>query len=150
MGVPRQRWREVLGWLCAVGALVAGVVAVGAWWTGRPWTEPTAVVNGTVVELRASKDLYDDAGYAYIRYSADGSEHQLKTDWVLQRHKLQLNELVPIEYTVARPDRSRAVWFVDRMHSTTRISSYIGGGFGVLALFFGTSYVIGARRVRRR
>jgi hypothetical protein len=150
MGVSSQRWRQVLGSLCAFGAVFSGVLVGLAWWTGRAMSEESAVVNGTVVELRASKDLYDDNGEAEVRYSVNGTEHQLKTDWTLHRHRLQLNELVPIEYAVARPGRSRPVWFVDRMHSVRRIGVYFAGGFGVLTLYFGIGYVLGERRVSRQ
>jgi hypothetical protein len=150
LGVSKQWWRGALAVSCLLAVIFGGVLTWVAWRDSRPWNEATAVVDGTVIDVREPGYGQNGPGQAILRYVVGGAEYQIASDSELDDRTVQLNQVLPIEYAVARPSRGRAVWEVWGARSNLRLTAYVTAGAGALGLLALASFVRGARRVSRR
>ncbi|HET6295398.1 MAG TPA: hypothetical protein VFG33_18575 [Kribbella sp.] len=128
----------------ALIAVIFGFLAANAWHDSQPWDEPTAVVDGVVVEVDGPGAIERGSGKALVRYSDDHTiEISRDPD---DEHFLQLRDVLPVEYAVARPGRARAVWAVESARGDLTLWGLLAGTCAVLAVASGVGYVVGRRR----
>ena len=134
----------------ALMTVVLGLVAAGYWHSSRPWAEPTAVVDGSVVEVREPGPIGKGAGTAIVQYAVAGEGRTIKVGRDPGEHFLRQNDVVPIEYAVQRPEHARSVRAVEADRSDATFWAVLAGGHGVLGAASGIGYLLGRRRPSRR
>ncbi|WP_344838947.1 hypothetical protein [Kribbella ginsengisoli] len=161
-----RRWgagrQGVLGRHAATGAggavvaffglmlLFFGVLAGHQWQVSRGWDETTAVVDGVVVGV-CEPGWYDNgSGSVEIRYVVGGAEYRFETDRDPGDYFFRVNDMLPVEYAVARPERGRAVWAVEAARDDLRFWGGLTGLCAVLGVASGVAWLVGRRRVSRR
>lgn len=132
----------------AIVAVIFGAVGVHAWQVSRPWSEPTAVVDGVVVNFHEPGLIEKGAGTVVVRYTVDGSSHTLEIDADTGGRVIKVGDTLPVEYAVNRPARARAVWTVETARTDAPIWAGLSGLCAVLGAASGIAYLVGHRRRR--
>lgn len=143
----RVRGGAAVSFFCL--AVIIGGVALAAWLNSRPW-DGTAVIDGKVAAVYEPPWFDDGQGKAWIQYYAGDSWHQFERGWNSHGHQLRTDEVLPVEYVIAKPSKARTVWQVEDWRGRVRPLASIAGGLGALGLIALISYVIGERRLSRR
>ncbi|GAA1605345.1 hypothetical protein GCM10009789_69130 [Kribbella sancticallisti] len=128
--------------------VIFGSLGVKAWHDSRPWDEPTAVVDGAVVEVEEPGWIDKGAGSVLVRYVVAAKDHVIEIDRDPGEHFLRLDDRLPVEYAVARPARARAVWEVESAREDRTGWAVMTGLCGVLGAASGVGYLVGRRKRR--
>jgi len=132
----------------AIVAVIFGAIGVHAWQVSRPWSEPTAVVDGVVVTFHEPGLVEKGAGTVIVRYTVDGSSHTLEIDADTGDRVIKVGDTMPVEYAVNRPAHARAVWTVGAGRPDAPFWAGLSGLCVVLGAASGIAYLIGRRRRR--
>jgi hypothetical protein len=137
---------SLIGFLALIGVFF-GFLAANAWHDSRSWDEPTAVVNGVVVQVDGPGPIERDSGTAVVRYSVGPDDHTIEIGRNPDdEHFLSLGDVLPVEYAVARPGQARAVWAVESARDDLTFWGLSAGACAVLAAASGVGYLVGRRR----
>lgn len=134
----------------AIVAVIFGAIGVHDWQVSRPWSEPTAVVDGVVVTFHEPGLIEKGAGTVIVRYTVDGSSHTLEINADTGDRVIKVGDTMPVEYAVNRPARARAVWTVEAGRTDAPFWAALSGTCVVLGAASGIAYLIGRRRRRTR
>jgi hypothetical protein len=140
---------SLVGFLAFI-AVLFGAIGVHAWHASRPWSEPTAVVDGVAATFHEPGLLDKGAGTVIVRYTVDGSSHTLEIDADTGDRLIKVGDAVPVEYAVNQPARSRAVWTVEAGRTDAPYWAGLSVLCAVLGATSGIAYLIGHRRHRTR
>lgn len=134
----------------AIVTVIFGGIGVHAWQISRPWSEPTAVVDGVVVTFHEPGLIEKGAGTVIVRYTVHGSSHTLELDADTGERMIKVGDTMPVEYAVNRPARARAVWAVEAARADAPAWAGLSGLCAVFGAASGAAYLIGRRRRRTR
>ncbi|GAB2630138.1 hypothetical protein [Kribbella swartbergensis] len=134
----------------AVVTVIFGAISVDAWQMSRPWSEPTALIDGVVVTFHEPGLLEKGSGTVIVRYTVDGSSNQLEIDADTGDRMIKVGDTIPVEYAVNRPARARAVWTVEAGRTDAPFWAGLSALCAVLGAASGIGYLIGRRRRRTR
>jgi hypothetical protein len=126
-------------------------VALGAdggysWHQSRPRSEPTAVVDGTVVAEREPGWFSRGSGSVVIRYTVGGVDYTVETGREPGDRVLRAGDVVPVEYVVTRAADGRSTWAVEAARSDGVFGLVGAAGCAGLGVVSGIGYLVGRWR----
>jgi hypothetical protein len=130
----------------ALMAVVTGADGGWSWHESRPKSEPTATVEGMVIEEREPAWFSKGSGSAVIHYVVSGVDHTIETGRDPGDHFLRTGDVVPVEYVVARPADGRSTWAVESTRSDATFGLTLAGICPGLGLVSGLGYRVGRWR----
>lgn len=130
----------------AIVAVIFGAIGVRDWYVSRPWSEPTAVVDGVVVNFDAPGLIEKGAGSVIVQYTVGGSTHTLETDADTGHRLIKVGDTPSVEYAINRPSHARAVWTVESARADAPFWAGSSGVCVALGAASGIGYLVGRRR----
>ncbi len=138
---------SLVGFLALMTVMFGGIGA-HSWYESRPRSEPTSVVDGSVVAVHGPGLLEKGSGSVTIRYTVQGTDYSIEVNADTGDRLLRQGDVVPVEYLVARPADGRITWAVESARSDVTFWLVLAGVCGMLGVASGIGHLVGRRRAR--